>query len=521
MSSSPVRIPVTDVDKFGFIADTTPQKLQTAAWTKLVNMHTRGGALIVGPVPVSLLTPSVAPYAIFPAPSNGVYGVYFGLGKAYGFSAAAEADITRLSSDYSTPALGSWNHAQFHGFGLYNNGVDIPQAWNPVNLTTKLVNLPDWPSTVRVKVLRAYKSFLVGLQVTISSSTDKRMVKWSDAADPGTLPASWDETDATRSAGEVSLAQGDAELVDCLQYRDVNMVYTSEETWAMRFVGGQAIFDFYRLFDSVGLLAQDCATNFRQQQFLVSQDDLVVHNGQEVLSVADGKVRRWFFQNLNTTYYYLTRVVHLPESKEIWIFFPTAGQLLDTVLVWNYRLDTWNVRSTEGVRAVQAMRLQGVSGLDYWDMEDEVAWDLSDGLTWDAPGTPRLVTSILTAAPDVGVKIIHPDNTGPMSVELERSGIIQISPQEIDEYSYKTLAVLRPLIVAPEGTTFSIQGGSQDSLNSTLLWDTARTFVVGQDTECELFVTGRYLAFRITCTSNARWQWHGHFLEVVQLKEGR
>ena len=526
--SSPIRIPVMDAAKHGMVLDTPAHKLHTGAWTRLLNMHIRDGFLRVGPTKQTILTPSVIPYAIFPSPKETDLAVYCGLTKVYAFTAAAQAEITRTVSDYTTPALSSWNHALFHGFGIYNNGVDVPQMWEPPDLATKLVNLPNWPANTTAKIIRAFKTFLVALDITKTAGRSPRMVKWSDAADPDTLPASWDKTDATRLAGEQTFAEGSSELIDCAPLGDLNIVYSGQETWAMRATGDLRVFDFFRLFEQSGLLAQDCVVSLRRPRahFVVSQDDIILHGGQEIQSIGDGSVTRWFYRNLNSTYYYLTRCVSLPELREVWIFFPTTEAKLDHVLVWNYAHNTWNLRDTEGVRAASAFKFQPTASLDNWNSEEEMSWDFEAELSWSSPGGPRLTTSVFQSpVSTAGIDVIHPDNAGSIDIYMERTGLIQIGHgregAQVDEYNFKTLVCIRPHVLAPAGTILRFRGGQQQELQDAVDWTDEKTFVVGTDVEVNFYVTGRYLAFAVAATALTRWEWHGYTYEVLALGEGR
>ena len=62
---------------------------------------------------------------------------------------------------------------------------------------------------------------------------------------------------------------------------DVNIVYKEDSIWSMAFEGGQSIFGFRQLFDDVGILGRHCAKSFNNKHFVVSEDDVYVHDGVE------------------------------------------------------------------------------------------------------------------------------------------------------------------------------------------------------------------------------------------------
>ena len=119
-------------------------------------------------------------------------------------------DITRASGAYSTDVTENWTATVIGGVLVMTNGVDDPQFWaltaGVPATSTKMADLTYWPASTECKSLRAFRSFLVSLNVTKSNVNYPRLVKWSTEAATQLIPASWDETSATVDAGEYELA---------------------------------------------------------------------------------------------------------------------------------------------------------------------------------------------------------------------------------------------------------------------------------------------------------------------------
>ena len=61
------------------------------------------------------------------------------------------------------------------------------------------------------------------------------MVKWSHQADPGTVPASWDETDPALDAGEKTLSDSPGDNITGMQLGEDFIVYKYETCHVMRY----------------------------------------------------------------------------------------------------------------------------------------------------------------------------------------------------------------------------------------------------------------------------------------------
>ena len=72
------------------------------------------------------------------------------------------------------------------------------------------------------------------------------------------MPGSWDATDATKSAGFIDLVQVTDEIKDGLTLGSNFIIYSSDQTWLMEFVGGQFIFNTRKLFEDAGVINQNC-----------------------------------------------------------------------------------------------------------------------------------------------------------------------------------------------------------------------------------------------------------------------
>lgn len=530
------RIPILDVASSGLIADLPPQLLPPGAWSDAENVRFVDGQVKKANGLDVVAMPSIAPYGLFYViGSSGPLWVYAGLTDVRCFSSTTDTEITRISGDYTGSALDQWNGGVFNGLLVINNGVDIPQLWSPPATDTKLVDLTNWTSTWRAKVLRPFKNFLVALDITKSGTRYNRMVKWSHSADSG-VPSTWDETDATKDAGENNLPEGQDDVIDCLPLgRDINMVYTKTEAWIMTLSGTSSIFNFFRALPTIGLLGQGCAAEFHGRHFIVSQDDIGLHDASSFQSLADSRIRNRFFDNLSKEYYSLTKVVPDRRNREIWIFYPNRNSTdgrIEHALVWNWVNNTWHFRdvtdavSTYGFRAFLST-VPVVTTLDTWASISS-AWNTVTRL-WDTL-IGRSEQSIMLAQPITSNKIfllgdLPLINGGVYTSKVTKSDITLVvrgGQVVADPTVRKLLIAAWPHVTGTYGKKLYFRAAARDNVQAPYVYGTFQEYIIGVDEKVSFDgggIDGRFLQLEISDQNigTNTWSLQGLELEIEEL----
>ncbi|WP_230687588.1 hypothetical protein, partial [Streptococcus pneumoniae] len=83
--------------------------------------------------------------------------------------------------------------------------------------------------------------------------------------------------------------------------------------YAMSYVGAPYIFRFQRLPGESGMLARGCAVNTPVGHVVLTAGDVVVNNGTGVQSIANGAVRSYIFNNIDSTNYKRAFVTANPQ----------------------------------------------------------------------------------------------------------------------------------------------------------------------------------------------------------------
>jgi hypothetical protein len=488
----------------GLNLDGFPHELAPQEWSRGQNIRFRDGYAekFQGDAKVNG-TVLAAPYALFPTQGvMGRYWVYAGLTKLVAVANAAHTDITRTAGPYTGTVNNRWNGGVLSGVLVVNNGVDIPQFWGG-NPATKAANLTNWPSTLRAKVMRPFRNFLFALNLVDNGAARPYAVRWSHPADPGTLPVSWNIADATKDAGELDLADTSDVIVDAVPLGERLIVYKENSIWAMDYVGSPYIWSSKRIIDGVGAIAQDCVVSYPGGHAVLTQGDVVNFDGATAPSIADGRVRRWLFDNLNADTYQRSFAVANHRRNEAWFCVPRTGSdWPDTALIYNWKDGTWGIRDIQQASA-------GASGTIVYDLgnswsSDADPWD-ADDTAWNqyeyTQATPRL---LLASAVNQSLVLVDTGKTfqgTPMMSLVEKTGLSFDAPDAV-----KYCKGVRPRFEAQAGTEINVYVGSQDDLEEPVEWTGPVPFVVGTDLQADLETSGRYLAVRFQSTGIVSWR---------------
>jgi hypothetical protein len=168
------------------------------------------------------------------------------------------------------------------------------------------------------------------------------------------------------------------------------LLYTESECIEMKFIGGDQIFAFKKLFDDGGMLARNCAIEFKGKQFVVGTNDIYVHDTSTKYSVATDAVQERLFDEIGSTNTENVKLFHNEIDSEIWVMYSEANVQDNTIFplnraaVFQYENNTWTFFS-----------LPNVSGVDLGvrppnDVENFTRWDDEEttNVSWDSVITP-------------------------------------------------------------------------------------------------------------------------------------
>ena len=508
-----VRVP--QAGAIGVNKDFSQHELPNNAWTDAKNIRFLDGlahqSYGYGEVYNS---PGYAPQHVAQCNVSGArYWIYATATKTFcvtiSAGVAVHTDIT-----HATPRAGvvnQWTSTLLSGIPIFNSGgvAHLPMSWD-LNVANKFIDLPNWPASTYCKSLRSFKNYLVALNVTKTATNYPFMVKWSHPADPGSVPSSWDISDASKDAGEADLAEGYDPIVDGLQLRNSFVIYKENSCWVMNYTGGAYVFQFSKVLGTSGALNQNCIVEVDGYHVVLTGSDVIYHDGQQAISVLDKQTRRYLFQNIDVDGVGLCFVFKNPFFNEIFICYPSISSTsCNMAMVWNFKDKTTSFRELPNINHASSGPLDnGLTG--NWS-QDPAPW-LADLTMWNGPDfVPSTARAILASA---GTKLYMLDASASFdgvipSAYLERRGLSFGAPEKI-----KLVRGIRPRIVGNTGETVNIKIGSSDDPYLDPAWGPTMTHTIGSTVADDCFVSGRYIAVRLDTGTAYQWRLDSYDLDV-------
>ena len=169
---------------------------------------------------------------------------------------------------------------------------------------------------------------------TVSGTFDPMLVRWSDQDNRN----EWNPTAAT-DAGEVVLTDG-TRIVGAVRARNAINIWTDNALWLMQFVGGNFVFKFQQVGTNCGLIGQHAAIDYNGTTYWMGYDNFYVHAG--AVQVLDCTVRRFIFDDLNTSYYDKVYCGINSEFREIiWLYVSNGNTECNKYVIYNPEERYW------------------------------------------------------------------------------------------------------------------------------------------------------------------------------------
>lgn len=503
-------VPVKQAGAIGVNKDLSAPELPIGAWTDSLNIMFREGyaGQCFGYSEI-YAAPTVIPYHVCPVTvAGGRKWIYAGAAKMYTADVVGgvvtHTNITRQTAsvdvDYSA-SINAWTSCLLAGVPILNNGVDAPQAWL---LTGRAAILPAWPATVLCKSLRVYKNSLIAINITEGATEYPYMIRWSNSADPGAVPSSWDYANAAVDAGRVDVSDSQGgQLVDGLALRDSFMLYGKQSVFRMDYVGGAFIYRISKVLGGSGAMNKNCIVEIPGGFHLVlGADDIYLHDGTQPVSILDKQTRRFFFANLDAENIGRCFVFKNPWLNCVYICYPEAGKLFcNKALVYNYTDKTSSFLEMPNLNHAMngAMNASVSQQID----SDNLPIDSDNTLINATDFTPDISRVML--APNT-LKLYQLDSTLTfdgtfITSYMERRGLHFDAPNNI-----KMISSIRPRIEGAVGSTIQVQVGSSDDPYSDPVYKNSVTFTIGETVSVDCFVTGRYLAIKFVSGTAFGWR---------------
>ena len=524
-------IPIDNVGQMGIVKDINSWQLPPNVWTDGNNIRAEHGAIQKTPGYKEVMASCpVAPYYITNLVAGSTsYWIIGGLTKIYVHNGSVWTDITRTSGDYSATARAGWVSTVLAGVLIMTNGVDDPQFWalssGVPSIGTKMADLTNWPASTECKSIKAFRSFLIALNVTESGTKYSNVVKWSTEAAIQTLPSSWDETSAVVDAGEYELADSKGAILDGLPLTDKFMIYKEDSVYQMSYVGTPFIFAFRQLSPTIGALSTNCVAEFGDRHFIFGNGDIYINDGMKIESILPHKMRDYLFGNMNGDEHEKSFVVADYGNTEMWACYVSSGNLTnvqcDKALVWNWANQTFTERDLPETSMIG----YGIEG----DPLSSASWSAdtstwaNNTLNWNTAGASAFSNTagkslVMASATDTKMYRHETGNTKDgtnMTSYIERTGITVDESGQSNPSTVKSVTAIWPkMTLSTAGTDVNVYVGAQMSTESAISWEGPYTFNPDDQSKVPVRVTGKYIGVKFESTGDQTWRLDGYSLDV-------
>ncbi|AFR52050.1 tail fiber protein; host specificity [Escherichia phage ECBP2] len=433
------------------------------------------------------------------------------------------------TTHYETPQVKEFDSEYFTDLPGWGEQTVVDADGNPS------VKKYNW----KCERVRAFNNRLFALNMRESNASGVTThyplrLRWSNFAEENKAPELWDDyaydravtsdlaanivgqTEALENgyAGYIDLADSNGSLLDVLPLKDYLFVYTEFETYIGSPTNNtyQPLM-FKKLFNDSGILAPECVVEVEGGHFVVTQNDVILHNGASKKSIASNRVKNMLINEICLVNPIATRVHLHQDKKEVWVLYVGPGEPKESfactkAAVWNYEFDTWSFRTIPYSYCIGLVDPPVLERGPIWADFQEITWDdpSIDKLVWrkDATNFRQRVTIIGSFLKgfyqvDIGALDYIYDRTNdvviekPLEMRLERTGID--FDNVTNEWNQKHINRFRPQVTGTGTYTFEA-GGSQFS-NEYGHNHSTKEFRVGVDRHVAVRLNHPYLFYNV------------------------
>lgn len=405
------------------------------------------------------------------------------------------SDITPLSFNSPT-RVNPWTSGLLNGVPVINNISSVPWFWGR-DVAVAMQDLPDWPANRRAGFMRPYKFHLIAGNIDEAGVLLQDQVLFSDAAPPGSIPQFWTPA-PDNQAGSTELSYTGGEVIDGLPLRGSFIIYKDTSTYVMDFVGGSQVMQQRLLFPEIGMLTRNCGAALGNAHYILTDGDVIRHDGQVVKSIADGVVRRAIFDNVSGENIRNAFVVSDAAEGEVWFCMALEGSVFPNVaFIYNVLRDRWSARDLlEEPQHIAVGSYRLTVADESWDADPE-AWDV-DNTSWDSGGPRVDFYQLLEGVPDPApgsfeaVDGQFSRNGEPVTAELRKEKIRLAGPSQVTLVKAVWLETRgtpgSELLVSVAGT---LAEGESDVYGPEV------SYIIGTDEKVDVYSLGRFHSVRI------------------------
>jgi hypothetical protein len=419
-----------------------------------------------------------------------------GASDAYAIEGANSYNISHATQQtVSNPE--EWTGTLLNGIPVVNNGKNAPMYWTG-NAIDDLQDIPGFPATTVCKAIVAFRYHLFALNIDGPSGVFDNMVMFSDAADPGALPATWTPA-PSNEAGSLILADTAGRCINGLRLGSQLLVYKPASVYAIEYAGQQPdnIYTQRLVSNSIGLIGPHCVREVAKgsRHIVVGNDDVVLTDGVNLQSIADGRIKYFLANSIDEQHAANSFVIRDLNKREIWVCVPQTGSQFATIAhVFDESRGTWSTRDMVAVRYGTTGYVTDTTPDETWDADSDT-WD-ADNTIWNT-GTVGSIARVVNAQSSVLYVEDTTDSTT-LTAYVRREDLTFD-----DETHSKLTQRVRINASGPGAADLQFRLGSRNDLSAGIAWQAYVPAVNADGVPYE--VDGRYISIEVRSQTATLW----------------
>jgi hypothetical protein len=295
---------------------------------------------------VSTAGPSRPMGALYPSGANGdVFfdHIYVGAQNALHLYSVSSGWTNMSASTYGTAK--NWDFAQFDDLIVAVNGSDVPQhhTLGSSSAFTALASSGTAPVAKAVGVIGQF--VMVGNLEASGGESREHVVQWCGIDQPRSWPTPDSATAIAQQSGRQYLPKELGPVQGIYGGDQHGLITQAGGLTRATYVGGGVVFQFDTLSKTHGSAFPNASILVNGLLYFVSSRGFCVTDGVQVQPIGDGKVDRYFLDNVSFTNAERMHAAHDARRKLILWCVPTststAGQP-DLMLIYNYEERRWS-----------------------------------------------------------------------------------------------------------------------------------------------------------------------------------
>lgn len=255
--------------------------------------------------------------------------------KLYELSGGSWVDRSRGGS-YSIGSDERWSIAQFGDDTLASNKSTVVQRSPGSGAFADVATAP------KAVALACASGFVMAVNTNDATYGDSPDRWWCCAQNDAT---SWPPSPTTL-ATTGRLVSSPGPLTTVKAFGDQVVAYKENAVYMGRFVSGDAaVWQFDQIPGDVGCVGVDAVTDIGSAHIFVGRGDIFYFDGTRPVSIAEGKIRQWFYDNASPEYLSRAIVTHDKQQNLVWFFYASkvSTGARDSAIVYHLGRREWGV----------------------------------------------------------------------------------------------------------------------------------------------------------------------------------